>query len=1703
MASYTGIEIAVIGLGLRFPGANDPEGFWENLQRGKESIRFHTDEELLQLGYDSQTLADPGFVKTPGGLPEDAYRFDANFFGYTPKEAKIMDPQMRVFHEVTWQAIEDAGYNVRDYKGRIGLYAGRAPSTVWDAYNLLANKTCEMSTWEVEQYTNSDFMCSKIAYKLNLKGPAYVIDTACSTSLVAVHVACRALLMGECDMALAGGVTISPTEHFGYRYIEGMAKSRDGHCRAFDKEGSGFVKGQGAGVVLLKPLEKAIKDKDHIYAVIKGSAVSNDGSQKVGFTAPSVEGQIETIKSALKISQVPQESITYIEAHGAGTPLGDPIEIRAMAKVFSGLTKKFCAIGSVKTNIGHLDRASGIAGFIKTVLSLKHQKIPPSLNFREVNPNLEIEYTPFYVNEKLQNWRESRGQPRRAGVTSLGIGGNNSHVILEEYNNIEEEVRGGHQLLLVSAKSVVALQKSKNRLIKHLTKHKYLPLEQVAYTLQVGRESHRYGDYIVAGSTKDLLLKWKGCNMVSDRMHARSTAFIFSGQGSQYLNMGKGIIENLPLFKIRLKQCLEVYQQANGVKLWDILYPTRNDALDQVNEVIYSGPIKFSFEYSLAVTLIEMGIKPDFVVGHSFGEYTAACLAGVFSLRDALKLVHYRGIFMAQTGVGAMLSVKTSEQTLNTLLEGSLAIAAINDDANCIVSGSRADIEELLPKLELHGIEFVKLNFPKAAHSELMTPIVSDFTRILQTVEFRTPTIKYVSSLTGAEAFEELTSINYWINHLLNTVQYHKAIEAISSQQTVDYIQPGCDKGITFFASQANRAEGRALELVRGQNNPEQDWPFFLRQLGTLWSFGLNPTWSYLYPTGQTPARLPLPTYAFDHQQEFPKIDLSFISSGGVGLDQCQIENSLYGPIWKLENQFTQKAFDTKETWLIFEDQHKLSGKIVSAFLEEVTFIKVRAGSSFQVENNVIYLNPENASDYEALFTYVLEQRCLNLTRILHLWAIDSQKGIPQDESQLLGYYYYSLLYLAKAWIYHSVDSSIAFDVCASNSHQVIGGDLWMPLKATADGLLKVMFKEIANLHFRTTDVDFEELDEPWLIRSLMSEFQAYPLGETVAFRRGRRYRLKYLKTDILSPPGSSSSLIEENDTLLIAGGTGGIGLVLANFLATKAKVHLILVNRTALQQTSIENRVRIQAAISKIESKGSTVAIIQGDICHHDSMDKIASVLRSVGKPLKGIIHAAGLIDTGSLLANRSREETERIMAPKIMGTYNLAELGCTFEVKFLMLCSSINSISPIEGQASHAAANAFLDAFSHADLYPEFRIFSINWSAWSEVGQASASGEELKSGLTNHEGARAFELALNYTLDSQIIVEKGDLSKRYMLTKNVTSLDDCQGTKSQVPASRPDTLIETYSPPRSAIEDKLLTIWKNILGYESIGINDDFFTLGGTSLNLVALSVKIFKMFGVKISIEYIYSANSILKQARLLEMSNQELQQMAYLMGEEKDQMVFCFPPAIAYPYCYDGLAKHLSDVTLCGLGFDEDDQRMIHYTSIVNDHQSEGPIVLLAYSMGGVLAFQVAAELQKANRTVTDIILMDCIWHGNREAKDLNRGEDFFAEIEDDLRKMKLEFMADQIRKKVVGYFDYTYSYFSLPTIHANIHCIISSESSSFEGSVTDWKKFATGDCKIYNGLGDHSNMLSEPYLGQNASLISSILSQVLRKENKVT
>ena len=867
--------IAIIGMAGRFPDAADLQAFWEMLIAGQEAFQPLSDTTLLAAGVSPELLQHPAYVKAGMVVPE-VECFDAAFFGMSPHDAKLTDPQHRLFLECAYQALEQAGYSPATTDVRTGVYAGAGENTYWKHYlqPQMTHLQATVGDYRLHIMNDKDFLATQTAYKLNLNGPALSIQTACSTSLVAVHVACQSLLNFECDLALAGGVSLNLPQGQGYLYQEGMILSPDSHCRAFDANAKGTVASGGVGLVVLKRLEEALQDRDTIYAVIRGSAINNDGADKIGFTAPSVSGQANVIMEAQAIAGVQPQDISYIEAHGTGTPLGDPIEIQALTQAFATEHTGYCALGSVKTNIGHADAAAGITGLIKTALALKHQLLPASLHFTQPNPQIDFANSPFFVNAELQTWKTTDGQPRCAGVSSFGIGGTNAHVIVQEAPAIPvTSVSNAPQLLTLSAKTPQALATASHNLHTHLCQYPEQNLADVAFTLNRCREAFPYRQMLACHDQQDAITQLTNTSSLASH-HVTQTpriALLFPGQGSQYAGMAQELYATNTVFGATVDECADLLQPTLGVDIRAVLFDSTGQY--DIHQTAFTQPALFVVEYALAQMWLQKGIQPTALLGHSIGEYVAACLAGVFGLADALALVAMRGQLVQRLPAGEMLAVPLGETAAHAWCSSDISLAVINGVERCVLAGTPAAIERLQIELHEQGIQSTRLHTSHAFHSHLLEPILDTFATRLQQIDLQAPQIPYLSNLTGDWiSAAEATDPNYWVKHLRHTVRFADDLNRLFEHDLNVLLEVGPGHTLSTLARQIPTYPTACLTLQSLPNvratTAITETEHILYMLGQLWLQGAAIAWDQVY-AHESHGRVPLPTYPFERQRHW------------------------------------------------------------------------------------------------------------------------------------------------------------------------------------------------------------------------------------------------------------------------------------------------------------------------------------------------------------------------------------------------------------------------------------------------------------------------------------------------------------------------------------------------------------------------------------------------------------------------------------------------------------------------------------------------------------------------------------------------------------------------------------------------------------------------------------------------------------------
>ena len=1494
---YPAHAIAIVGLAGRFPDAADLDAFWRNIREGVESLQDFSDEQLREAGVDPALSAQPGYVKR-GTVLQEAEHFDAAFFGLSPREAQVIDPQQRIFLECAWEALEHAGYAPGGIDVPVGVYAGASMNTYLFSQILRQPAlAAAVGGYQLMLGNDKDFLCTRVSYKLDLRGPSMTLQTACSTSLVAVQAACRALERHECDMALAGGVSVNFPQRGGYLYQEGMILSPDGHCRPFDAEAKGTRPGAGAGIVVLKRLSDALADGDSIHAVIRGAAINNDGAGKAGYTAPSVDGQVEAIATAQILAGVEPRSIGYIEAHGTATPLGDPIEIAALRQVFEGGTSEqgFCRLGSLKANLGHLDAAAGVAGLIKAVLVLKHRELPPLVNFQRANPQLNLEQSPFTASAEAAPW-PAGPTPRRAGVSSFGIGGTNAHVVLEEAPELApEEAPAGPQLIVLSARSEAALEAATQRLQAHLQAHPETTLRDAAWTLQTGRREFAQRRAVAASSVPELITALGAPNRapVHSARHEggeRPVAFLFSGQGSQFAGMGQGLYAAHAVYREAVDRCAELLREPLGRDLRELLFAPAGDKT--INETRYAQAALFVTEYALAQLWLSWGLRPAAMLGHSIGEYVAAHLAGVLSLQDALTLVAARGRLMQSMAPGGMAAVHLGEGALRAWLAEhapTLEIAAVNAPALCAIAGPHEALSAGLAALAAQGIEAQPLHTSHAFHSSMMEGVLVPFTELVSGLTLNPPTLPYVSNRTGLWiTAEQATSPSYYAEHLRHAVLFEAGVRTLAADASLHLLEVGPGRALATLAGMALGPQGarRVAASLGTAREPRQEAASVLDAAGRLWLAGVSLDWAGLHG-GQRPRRVPLPTYAFERQRctvegpaqaaaaavasvaAKPQADQA-AEAPGVAFSRDPAD-WLFVPSWTRAPRVRAAAL--RGTWLIAGASDALADAIARR-------VKAAGGHTQRVAD---------ASQADA----ALAQARAAGHPVSGAWALWGLQDSPNTPAALSEAHHHAPVALAAA-LAPTAEAPQRLLIATAGAHNVSGEGVQDVAAALAVGPVLALPLELPGLRARQIDLDAAALSDPEaLAQALVDEAGARDDEDLVALRQGQRWWRRVERAAL--PPALPEELpLSEGAVVWITGGLGGMGLAIAQRLAERRRARLLLSSRSALPPRAEWDACLAQPghrhadtlkALRAIEAAGGEVELAAADAADATAMAAALQAARTRWGRVDALIHAAGVSGEGSLSALKSRHAVEAVLAPKLGGLRVLRELLGETPLQLVVLMSSINAVLGAPGVADYAAANATLDAFAEAAQRPAGwqRVLAFDWGAWREVGMAAkldvpawrraAWDAYLAQSIATRDGLDVLERVLASEL-ARVVVVPYDLPHALRLTRAAALKGPDSAPRHAVAASPAAAAVpapRALAPaeaPQGDVQTRLAAIWVELLGVDSVGAQDDFFHLGGHSLLATRVLARIRESMGVQLALRDMFDASTLEGLARRVE-------------------------------------------------------------------------------------------------------------------------------------------------------------------------------------------------------------------------------------------
>ncbi|SKA67775.1 hybrid non-ribosomal peptide synthetase/type I polyketide synthase [Desulfobaculum bizertense] len=1303
-------SIAIIGMSCSFPDAQHTAQFWKNLREGKDSVRTFDKKTLRNAGVSSETLSNPSYIPK-ACIIEDIDKFDAEFFGISPQEAALLDPQQRLFMECVWNALEEAGYAPGTFEAPTGLFAGTRMSTY--LYGLNSIPYIDAGSPQDFQKligNDKDYLASRISYKFNLKGPSMTVQCACSTSLVATHLACESLRSGESDMAIAGGAALVVPQETGFVYHEGMILSPDGCCRPFDAKANGTTFGNGAGAVVLKRLSDAERDGDHIWAVIRANAVNNDGSRKAGYTAPGLEGQMRVIQEALELSALPPESISYIETHGTGTPLGDPIEVEALTRVYRQYTdkKQFCSLGSVKANIGHLDSAAGVASLIKVALALKNKELPPTPNFTAPNPAINFAESPFIVNEKLRPWESSRF-PRRAGVSSFGIGGTNAHLILEEAPAEQHATlpKDSENLFVLSAKNDQALNDLSARYTEEIAHTDPSEFTNWCFSSRSGRAHFSHRLAVQAHSMQELREKLRNSRTYSTPPSASlQPVFLFTGQGSHYTGMGKELYDSVPEFRQQLDACARILTPRLGVSLTELLFSEKQTAALQKTR--YAQPALFAYEYALAKVWMNWGIQPKAMIGHSLGEYVAATLAGVFTLEDALELVATRAELMQSISTpGAMVAIFATEHKVRTLCEAHpepLVIAAVNAPESLTVSGSFSAIAALCLVLDEKNISYRRLSVSHAFHSELMDPILDQFEKKVASLQLAAPQLRYISNRTGEFITAEMaTRPRYWRQHLRESVLFSKGLKTLFETGFTTFLELGPHPVLSSLLTQC--AGENAVTAIPCARRKAPALAQLLDALGQLYTRGASLCWEKIqaFPAGH---RVPMPTYAFQKKSHWLR-QKPTVSKARHASEDCK--EMLSNLVWKPVT--IEKDNSADATWLFSGETALFASQKNSSetHLNSQPSDELLPSAPLTGTNGLVCVIPQTERAHkefvasEALELYQLTQK---------LKALVSQISTGTR-----------LVFVTQG-------------AQATSSKEILSA-----FQHAAWAILRCIRSEFPQHDIRILDLEEAQTPELDALRELLF---SNALPKESALRAGSLLIPVLQKAQI---PEAAPLQLQEDARYLITGGTGGIGRTLAEWLAFRGARHIDLVSRHKAPQAT-------QAVIQALAAVGVTVQHHCCDISQRHAVEELLRELDHESTPLRGIFHLAGTN------AETTQEEYIQALMTKGMGAYWLSQATENLDLDIFVLFSSITSLFGSEGLSAYGASNALLDALALERNRKGLPALSISWGAW-DAGMTQTPG--LKALFASkgirvmppRTGLSALELLLQSPLSSALVVD------------------------------------------------------------------------------------------------------------------------------------------------------------------------------------------------------------------------------------------------------------------------------------------------------------------------------------------------------------
>lgn len=1546
-------KIAVIGMAGRFPGADSINEFWQNITNGIESMNPLSDEELTLAGVKQNIISDPNYVKV-GRQLKDADKFDAKIFGFNKKEAQLLDPQIRLLLENVYHGFEDAGLRTDQISDTTGLFV----STGFNHYlieniipALQANTLGHSSSMNIELGNNKDFAASYVSYKFNLKGPSCTISTACSSSLVAIHQASQALLNYECDTAVAASASIDAGDQKGYMYAKNGISSHDGRCKPFDENSNGTCLGSGVATVVLKRLEDAIADNDYIYACIIGSATNNDGNEKVGFTAPSATGQKTVIREAIETAEIEPQSITLLETHGTGTQLGDPIEIRALKDNYPAKAEHTYYLGTTKANVGHLDSASGITGFVKAVLSLENKIIPQAANFTQENPLLNLASNNFAINTKNIAWEDSTS-PRRAAVSSFGIGGTNAHVILEDYeqdiksqaNNAETSyimpfsANSLNSLKEVMQKFCIFLEEQNNNLNSDFSK--------IINQLQHIKKPYSFRHCLVVSDINDAINQLKTVNLNNNEKIKNSSevVFLFPGQGAQYAGMAKNHYISDCLFQQTFEQCLSYINGDKKSLIKTLLLDPDCENKDEIHNTEYAQLAIFIYEYSLAKMWQHYGTQADYYLGHSLGEYTAACLAGLWSLNDTIKLVTKRAELMQSTKKGSMLAVGLTQDEITSQLDERYDIAAINAEKLIVVSASYENIHALKTQLEKQGIFTKLLQTSHAFHSQSMEPILTDFEQELSQVKFNTIDKAIICNHTGEVHQGEMHSPIYWIQQLRGSIKFKQSLDRLSENNNLIFMELG--PGNTLSGLVKRHTLLKQQQIITG-HSIHLEQPYF-HSLAAAWNCGVLNEFSKIF-TPEKHSHIKLPLYPFEKERHF--IDKIKVSQ--------QLPNTQNSHIYKFdwEKQYlSNNSINNKTTTLLlFKD--KLG--VADAYLnnrEAANFDCINILDDTELNNKGSLLNSLNK----------LHVSDNNQIQIQYYQSIDNTDNIIDYSERII------LLVQSLDAVFPN--RQIDLILFSHNQHSIAGTENINFNQSNLQPLSQVVSQEYININTYCIDLhNYKSLiKSAKIISNVINNSHHFNCGDLMAIRGNNFYNATYLPIK-----NEKNAVIKATGVYVIFGGTGVVGQVILEYLIARGAKQIIVTSTSGQKNRSYNN----------LKENDVTVIEKACDILNLTEIKSVIKFAHSEYGHINGIFNNAfnGNDFTFDPVSKYKIGDYKKQSVTKVNGAKQLYKAinGLQLKIDFICMSSSIASQLGGIGYYNYSAANnqldRFVDAINNKVSTPN-KWLTINWDIWNTNIAQDQYGENENRGFGLQQGMLLLDTILQPSCPTQMIISKTDFNLKRKKVYNKTKLLESIHLQDNLQHGK-----------ELSSKNRIIEIWQGFIGENNIHEEDSFFNLGGDSLLTIQMLGVINKHFSVNLEITEFYKNPSINGLLDLLAIKGKYDSNKTITLMQESNTRdnIFMIHAGGGSVSVYQELCQLLAPgMSVYGVRASQKNQKSLQnlakqYITNIKDVQPHGPYRLLGYCFGGLIAYEIANQLARKGDQIEYIGLVDTFTPDLRE------------------------------------------------------------------------------------------------------------------------